>query len=158
MKPDNPNCHCGSGTLFRQCCLPILNKTKLPSNAEQLMRSRFSAFKLHQHQYILDTQNIKGEPKTTIDSFDLSIEWLGLYVLAHHTNSQQSKEQVEFVAFFKPIQSNKVEQLHELSDFEITGHRWLYIAGQQLANYKIPRNIECFCQSGKKYKKCHAVN
>ena len=158
MPTINSICPCGSSKPFKQCCSPFIHQLQTPNNAEQLMRSRFCAFKLREHQYIIDTQDIQGQPKTTVDSFDLNIEWLGLYVLSHHSSVRLNWQQVEFVAFFKQQQSNQVEQLHELSDFEIRHDQWFYVSGRPLADYKIPRNTPCFCQSGKKYKKCHALS
>lgn len=151
-------CHCGNNLMFEQCCAPFIKQTTKPDNAEQLMRSRFTAFKLRQHQYIIDTQRLDNQPPATVDSFDLSIEWLGLYVLAHHTGGNKSQQQVEFVAFFKGGSSNRVEQMHELSSFQLKQGQWMYTSGQHLPDYKVPRNSLCFCLSGKKYKKCHALS
>ena len=48
------NCPCGSG-LYVTCCQPLHLKQQFAQNAEQLMRSRYSAFALQQIDYILET-------------------------------------------------------------------------------------------------------
>ncbi len=150
------HCHCGNPKPFTQCCLPLIDGKALAKNAEQLMRSRFTAFKLRHHQYIIDTQRLEGK-QTSLDSFDLNIDWLGLYLLKHQENLANATQQVEFAAFFTSKQTNQVEQLHELSVFHCHQGRWVYTSGKPLADFKIPRNTPCFCLSGKKYKKCHAL-
>jgi SEC-C motif-containing protein len=37
-------CHCGKGDSFETCCGPFLKGDKSASSAEELMRTRYSAF------------------------------------------------------------------------------------------------------------------
>ena len=48
------NCPCGHGP-YAECCQPLHLKQQSALNAEQLMRSRYSAFALQQIDYILET-------------------------------------------------------------------------------------------------------
>lgn len=162
MKDSQLLCHCGSPVNFGQCCGRFIEESKLPETAEQLMRSRFTAFKLKEFQYLIDThQTGQATSPTKISDFDLSIQWLGLKVIATSLGTASDcRGLVEFVAFYQ--QSNgkdntKVKQLHEKSEFTKNNEQWLYISGIPLDDLKLARNEPCFCSSGKKYKKCHGV-
>ena len=48
-------CPCGKGDSLETCCGPFIDGTKRPATAEDLMRSRYSAFATHNVDYILDT-------------------------------------------------------------------------------------------------------
>ena len=45
-------CDCGSGQLFALCCGRYLQGQQIPANAEQLMRSRFTAFRRKDIKYL----------------------------------------------------------------------------------------------------------
>ena len=159
MNDNQPTCHCGSLVDFEQCCGNYINKITLPETAEQLMRSRFTAFKLQKHQYLIDTH--QTEIPNDLSSFDSKVKWLGLKVIT--TNQGSSTDisgTVEFVAFFQPsndMDNRHIKQLHEKSRFKKVNNQWMYIDGKPMANIKLSRNAPCFCNSGKKYKKCHMV-
>ena len=146
------NCHCGSPKKINECCDIYISTAKQPKTAEQLMRSRFTAFKLRAQQYLIDTQRSKN--KLCLKDFDNTIKWLGLKILSP---KDEKGSYVEFVAFYKPINSDKIEQLHEHSYFEKLNNQWAYISGKPLPNIKLNRNEPCFCGSGKKVKKCHPI-
>ncbi len=145
------SCHCGGTAPFETCCEPLINGTVIANSPEQLMRSRFTAFKLRHHDYIMNTQQLGQSYSMDKKDFDLNIDWLGLMVLA-----TPSQNQVEFTAFFTQKSNQALQQLHELSDFKQIEGRWFYCHGKPLPAIKVPRNSRCFCLSGKKYKKCHA--
>jgi SEC-C motif domain protein len=155
----NSLCHCGNPLAFTDCCQPLITGLSIANDAEQLMRSRFTAFKLRQHQYILDTQKLVDKPPMNSKDFDSNIHWVGLLVLESGQSEPNSEKHqaVEFVAFFHTAQSNLIQQLHEKSSFIKQGKQWFYTEGRQLNDIKIPRNSRCFCNSGKKYKQCHAL-
>ena len=56
---DNP-CPCGSNKPFAQCCEPYLQGKAIAPTPEALMRSRYSAYAMHQFDYIENT--MKGAP------------------------------------------------------------------------------------------------
>ncbi|MDD2950112.1 MAG: YchJ family metal-binding protein, partial [Sulfuricurvum sp.] len=53
ISPNAP-CPCHSGEKYKKCCQPY-HKGILPSNAQKLMRSRYSAFALELSNYIMAT-------------------------------------------------------------------------------------------------------
>lgn len=51
------DCPCGQG-LYAECCQPLHVGQQCAKHAEQLMRSRYSAFALQQIDYLLSTTAI----------------------------------------------------------------------------------------------------
>ena len=56
------NCHCGSEQVFEACCEPYLKGVEKPQTAEQLMRSRYTAYVVQDEQYLIDTWHSKTRP------------------------------------------------------------------------------------------------
>ena len=54
------NCPCKSNLSYDACCKPFHDSTKMPHTAEQLMRSRFSAYALNKIDYIMKTTDKSG--------------------------------------------------------------------------------------------------
>jgi len=147
------SCFCGSNKLFSSCCQPFLNETKIPTSAEELMRSRYSAFNCGDVDYLINTllpERRQEDDKLQIQNTIDNTQWLGLKII---TGSRRLENKVEFVAFFK--EENFIGQLHEHSSFSQQDNKWFYVDGVQLPEIKLKRNDLCFCGSGKKYKKCH---
>ncbi len=120
------------------------------------MRSRYCAFYLRDSQYLFDTlYPAKRQPneKSLLDKSINDTEWLGLKIVDTDAGkSKDSEGKVEFVAFY---QGDGIEQLHERSNFKKENDQWFYVDGTHLPPIKIGRNDDCFCGSGKKFKKCH---
>jgi SEC-C motif-containing protein len=127
---DSPHCPCGrtdarGQTLgLTQCCGPFLAGEPAPS-AEQLMRSRYSAFVRGDVPYLLATWHASTRPAEL--SLEASARWLGLEVRHHHMTGPQTAE-VEFVARFR-VAGRAVRQ-HERSRFVQEEGRWFYLDGQ----------------------------
>jgi SEC-C motif-containing protein len=120
------NCYCKSGVSFALCCHPLVNGHQSAQTAEILMRSRYTAFCLHNQDYLLQTWHISTRPKT-ID-FDAKQYWLGLKVVSTHHGKQGDLEgQVEFVARYKI--HGQAYRLHEHSEFLRQDERWFYTQG-----------------------------
>ncbi len=112
------------------------------TNPEELMRSRYDAFKRNDWDYIADTSvNQSVEELSSLGH----IEWLKLEVIDAYENI------VEFKAYYK--EDGKTDVLHEKSEFVKVNGIWKYLDGE-LYNTKIQRNESCPCGSGKKFKKC----
>lgn len=142
------SCICGNKKDFNECCGAIINGKRAPLCAEELMRSRYSAYVKGDSRYLLLTavkENQHADDAKLIEEFCNSVEWLKLDVL------HVEKNIVEFKAYYKDIDSIKV--LHERSNFIFENEVWLYADGE-LFNSKVERNESCPCGSGKKFKKC----
>jgi SEC-C motif-containing protein len=141
-------CICGNNVEFNECCRPIIEKIKKPASAEELMRSRYSAYVRANAAYLLYStveENRYTDDIALIEDFSKSVEWLKLDVL------NATHDTVEFKAYYQDSESIKI--LHEKSNFVQEKGIWKYKDGE-LYNTKVERNESCPCGSGKKYKKC----
>ena len=149
-------CPCGSRKKYQYCCGLYLSGKEIPKTAVQLMRSRYTAFCQGDIDYLIATHHPDQRTKNDRQKIANSIKnttWLGLNII---DTSQDRKNQaiayVEFVAIFKV---NEIQQLHERSKFIKAEGKWFYLEGEILPDLVPKRNDNCWCGSGKKYKKCH---
>ena len=73
-------CPCGSGSPYRSCCEPFLDGAPAPT-AEQLMRSRYTAFVRGNEDHLFRTWHPATRPSDVRP--DPGITWLGLEVVRH---------------------------------------------------------------------------
>jgi len=149
-------CPCISGLEYKNCCAPLHKGEITAHNAEQLMRSRYSAFVLENVDYLISTlhpDKRKPDDEIVLKQTITETDWLGLQIIKHR--SQQTTASVEFIAFY---QEAKIEQLHEQSNFIKLDKQWFYVDGKFLPATKVSRNQACFCGSGNKFKHCHGRN
>ena len=74
-------CPCGSGLPLGECCGRLHDGTATAATAEQLMRSRYSAFVLGDAAYLLATWHPSTRPRSL--ELDDAVRWTGLDVLGH---------------------------------------------------------------------------
>jgi SEC-C motif-containing protein len=125
-------CPCGNG-LYRKCCgrfHPLFagEATAVPRDAEQLMRSRYSAFALAMPEYLLSTWHASTRP-AELDLSD-SPRWLKLDI--YSVAQQGTAAQVHFCAYFEF--DGEVGEHEELSEFVREDGRWFYIRPLQTAS------------------------
>ncbi|MES2934761.1 MAG: YchJ family metal-binding protein [Pseudomonadota bacterium] len=124
----NPSCPCGNAD-YTTCCGRFIEQAQLPPSAALLMRSRYSAFVLHDEVYLQASWHPSTRPQDAIIDRESAPKWLGLEI----RHSQESGEQatVEFVARYKI--DGHAHRLHEISRFlreEVDGQaRWFYLDG-----------------------------
>lgn len=87
------------------------------------MRSRYSAYVLNLHDYLLATWHESTRPASLEDS---PTRWLGLEV-KHHIQQGATHATVEFVARFRA--DGRGHRLHEISNFVRENGHWFYIDG-----------------------------
>ena len=118
-------CPCGSGDGLDACCGPVI-AMRSAATAEQLMRSRYTAFVLMDAGYLLASWHPASRPRELI--LDPEQRWLGLKI--KRTDGGQigdSQGIVEFVARYKI--AGKGYRLHEVSRFSYLNGRWFYLDG-----------------------------
>jgi len=119
------------------------------------MRSRYSAYVLHEIDYLAQTWHPDYRPADLEP--DRSLTWLGLTVMDHA--EQQDRASVEFEARY--LVGDRVDAIHESSSFLHEKGRWWYTRGKLLPPtfkpWKVSRNTVCPCGSGRKFKRCCAV-
>ena len=140
-------CPCNPNSQFSMCCEPIILGDNA-ATAEQLMRSRFSAFATYNDDYINKTFSSVNNLEHSDNKSNREQQWLGLTICS------STHDKVEFKAYY--VFETNLYVLHEVSDFVIEHGKWRYDKGIVVEHdtIKFPRNTECFCGSGKKYKRC----
>jgi SEC-C motif-containing protein len=123
-------CPCGTGLPSAECCGRLHDGKATAGTAEQLMRSRYSAFAAGDARYLLATWHPTTRPRTL--DLDPEVRWTGLDVLATTGGSLLAAEgTVEFRAHRVVDRVAGVQ--HELSRFVREGGRWYYLDGTSLA-------------------------
>jgi SEC-C motif-containing protein len=101
------------------------NRQTIASSAEQLMRSRYSAFVRDEWDYVFATWHPSTRPERNSLSHDPKIKWLSLNIIQSQSIGHDAN--VEFVTRFK--YSGRAGQLHERSRFVFEHNRWFYLDG-----------------------------
>jgi SEC-C motif-containing protein len=123
------HCPCGTGLPLAECCGRLHDGSVTAATAEQLMRSRYSAFALGDTVYLLTTWHPTTRPRTL--DLDHDVRWTGLDVLATTGGSLLSGEgTVEFRAHY--VRGGGAGFQHENSRFVREGGRWRYLDGVAL--------------------------
>jgi SEC-C motif-containing protein len=123
-------CPCGSGLPYAECCARLHDGTVPAATAEQLMRSRYSAFVVGDPAYLLATWHSTTRPPTL--ELDGDLRWTGLDVLATSDGTLLSAEgTVEFRAHH--IVDGRSGAQHENSRFVREDGQWRYLDGISLA-------------------------
>ena len=123
------NCHCGTTKTYQDCCEVFHRNNGKTETAEQLMRSRYSAFVLADGDYLMGTHHQSTRPikeKKAIVKWAKSVQWIKLEVLE---TSKGSKDDIEgtvtFNAYF--FENGKVDVIHEKSAFVKEDNLWYYL-------------------------------
>lgn len=118
-------CPCLSGLPYAECCEPLHRGTAYAPTAEQLMRSRFSAFAVGDADYLLVTWHPSTRP-TTLE-LDPELRWYRLDILDRSAGGPlDAHGEVEFEAFWRSTHGRGSQ--HERSSFTREGGRWYYVA------------------------------
>ncbi len=156
-------CPCGLEKKYSECCEPIIKGKKKAETAEQLMRSRYSAYVKvdvdHLYNSIHPDNREDHSEKSTRDWAEKS-EWLSLEILnTSGGGPDDDTGHVEFCAYYR----QKVERVRhqELASFKKVDDTWYFEDGKPVNQEqfkrnqpKVGRNEPCPCGSGKKFKKC----
>jgi SEC-C motif-containing protein len=121
---------CLSGEQYRMCCGRFHSGAAEAATAEQLMRSRYSAFVLLDGAYLLRTWHPKEAPREL--DLDPEMEWRRLDIVAADRGGPlDAQGTVEFKAHYR--HSGERGVLHEVSRFVREDGRWFYLDGRILA-------------------------
>ncbi len=122
------DCPCGNPATYAQCC-GRWHGGAPATTAEQLMRSRYSAYALKHEDYLLATWHADTRP----DSLHLAAlqpppTWLGLDIRRHH-EIDETHAIVEFIARYR-TGGARAQRQHETSRFVREDDRWYYLDGE----------------------------
>lgn len=156
-------CPCGLNIPYAKCCEPLIQGLQFPETAEQLLRSRYTAFVKHDIDYIMKTvhpKRIHEFDENGIREWSENSEWLRLEIIKTENGSSDDQTgTIEFKAYFS---QNDIEQIHhESASFTKVKDQWFFEDAEIIKlkpylreNPKVGRNDPCPCGSGKKFKKC----
>ncbi len=123
-------CPCGTGLPYGECCGPLHDGTRTAATAEQLMRSRYSAFALGNRAYLLATWHPRTRPHDL--DLDRDVRWTGLDVVAVTGGALLDREgTVEFRAHH--VRAGRSGAQHENSRVLRQDGRWYYLDGVSLS-------------------------
>ena len=165
------DCPCGTGFPYTDCCGPLIRGASPADTAEDLMRSRFTAFAKGLWDYLEQTKYPDGQElsawhKTKFMHDDIS--WTKLDIIDVKKGGVSDEDgEVSFVAHY--VENGEKKTLQEVSRFIKEEGKWFYSeheskiissAPSSVAKSivrdqpKVGRNDPCPCGSNKKYKKC----
>lgn len=125
LTPFITRCPCDPDAFYARCCEPLHQGQAIATTAEQLMRSRYSAYAMQREDYLLRTWHTNTRPI----SLDLTTQpptWLGLTVKRHEEEGDRAT--VEFVAR-RRVGGGSAQRMHETSRFVREDGRWFYLDG-----------------------------
>jgi SEC-C motif-containing protein len=123
---ESKKCFCDTGLLFENCCGLYVNDNQKAPSALTLMRSRYSAYAIHNADYLMETTYIserKYYSKSEILRWAVSNKWQKLEILSFSENT------VEFKAYFLDS-DNKPQTHYEFSTFKFENDAWYYLDGK----------------------------
>jgi SEC-C motif-containing protein len=117
------NCPCNPIKLYKNCCQKAHHNIKSVISAEQLMRSRYSAFVLadikHLHKSHHSSTRLSKKEYKELENWTKSVEWGKLEI----TNT--TKDTIHFNSFF--IENGNLECIQENSNFCKENNYWVYL-------------------------------
>ncbi len=124
LLPENARCPCLSGLPYGECCAPLHRGERVAPTAEQLMRSRFSAFAVGDAAYLLLTWHPTTRPASL--EVDERMRWYRLDIVATVRGGPlDTRGEVEFAAHWRTPDDRGVQR--ERSAFVREGGRWFYL-------------------------------
>ena len=124
------NCYCGRPKTYALCCGQVHEDITNAITAEDLMRSRYSAFVLAKGDYLIKSHHTSTRPsskeKKSIVKWAKSVDWVKLDVLQTTKGTSEDTEgTVEFKAFF--YEDGSLQMIHEHSRFTKEQGYWVYL-------------------------------
>ena len=126
------NCFCGKSLAYKDCCGILHSDKRVAQTAEDLMRSRYSAFVLADVDYIMRTYAAETRPngeRDEIKRWAASVMWLGLQVISTQKGKAGDKEgRVKFKALYS--EAGNIHEMVEDSFFRFENGKWYYVDGR----------------------------
>lgn len=123
------NCYCGNSKTYKLCCEVFHLNNGKTKTAQQLMRSRYSAFVLANGDYLMQTHHSSTRPiseKKEIVKWAKSVQWIKLEVLETTKGLKNDTEgTVTFNAYF--YEHRNTDVIHENSNFIKQNDKWYYL-------------------------------
>lgn len=121
-------CPCGSGQSYQNCCGQYHSGIAVPETAEQLMRSRYTAYVNSNSSYLIDTlhpEKHTGNLGNELRESFKGIIWTGLQINELSDGGVDDEVgTVSFSAFYET--SDGAFRMDENSLFTRVGGQWFY--------------------------------
>lgn len=158
-----PTCPCGSTLAYEECCQAIINGQRPAATAEELMRSRYSAYVMKEIDHLRTSlhpdHRADFNEKTTRDWAERA-EWHNLEII-EITGGQSGDNEGKVAFAVSYTEQGSRKDYRELASFSKHDGNWYLVGGEPLHAKQVVReapktgrNDPCPCGSGKKYKKC----
>lgn len=134
LRGDAP-CACGgvpAGATFDECCGPLLRSERHAETAEQLMRSRYTAYALADGEHLFRTWYARTRPPH-VDP-EPWVRWVSLEILdTVDGGADDDTGVVEFRAHWVAGEGVALQQgeVHERSTFRRRAGRWFYVGAEE---------------------------
>lgn len=148
------NCPCGLER-YLECCQPLHLGQKKAQTAQQLMRSRYSAFAMHEIDYLVKTTALGQQQALDVDAiaaWSKANQWLTLEIVQAQEKLNKNHAEVEFKAHYHDGKHAHIH--HEVSHFVHVNNTWYFL--DPTTEQQITMKQPCICGSGKKFKQCCA--
>lgn len=147
--------------------MPVLARERVPLTAEELMRSRYTAFVVGDIDWIMDSHHpdtVAEVDRGEVAQWSADAEWLGLKIRDLVDGGPEDQDGVvEFRARYR-MQGRQIDH-SERAHFERADGAWAFHSvlapvedDVELvpvgARATVGRNDPCTCGSGRKFKKC----
>ena len=123
------DCYCGSLKPYTNCCEKAHKNISEAKTAEQLMRSRYSAFVLANGDYLMQSHYTSTRPlkeKKSIVKWAKTVQWIKLQITETIKGTENDTEgTVTFNAYF--YENGNMEVIHEKSAFIKENNNWFYL-------------------------------
>jgi SEC-C motif-containing protein len=119
-------CACGTGSTYDACCGRLHRGAARADTAEELMRSRYTAYAVGRLDHVFRTWHPRTRPDEVTPSPGLT--WTGLEILSTVAGGPaDATGEVEFAAHYRTAAGDGV--LRERSRFERRAGWWVYVDG-----------------------------
>lgn len=131
-------CPCDNNISYNTCCGKIHENISLVETAEQLMRSRYTAFTKAMGDYLMLSHHSSTRPlseKNDIEKWAKSVQWDRLEIISKRKGkASDDVGVVEFKAYFYTLSygNKRLDCIHERSQFEKENGVWMYLSALDL--------------------------
>ena len=127
-KKNEPPCPCVSGLSYTSCCAKYHTGLSKPQTAEELMRSRYTAYHKAIINYLVETTHpdkLRPNYKHQLESTKDDMDWTDLEIISTSMGTKSDKiGKVRFIA--KYVMNTKEGSMEEHSRFRRYKGDWVY--------------------------------
>lgn len=125
------HCPCGHQRPFDDCCQRFISGLLVPETAEELMRSRYSAYAKGFADYLVETHDPDTRApglRESVARWAASVQFTRLTIRDREDGG--ALHQTGIVAFEAQfVERGRIQTMRERSRFRRHGGRWVYTAG-----------------------------